>query len=317
MNIFDYWASFLAKCDNEDKELILIGDLNCDVSKTVPDPHTCKLQFLCSLYQIDQLIKESTRLTPKSATLIDLILTNRPENISSSDHSLVYAVRKFTLPKGRQKIRLVRNFKNFVENDFIRDVSQLPCEMVYQFGDPNLCWQVWKSLILDALNRHAPLRHKRIRNNPVPWINPQIKEKVSQKKAIKYDSESQWELYKTLRNEVNINMRKAKSKYFCDKIQASSQMGDIKSGWAWINSLLGRKHKNANINELKVGLNDDIISDGKSITETLNEYFINIGMKMAAESACQSTDALNDQVIYESTVLCFFLKKIFTSQILL
>ena len=121
MNIFDYWASFLAKCDNEDKELILIGDLNCDVSKTIPDPHTCKLQFLCSLYQIDQLIKESTRLTPKSATLIDLILTNRLENISRSgvihlgisDHSLVYAVRKFTLPKGRQKIRQVRNFKNF------------------------------------------------------------------------------------------------------------------------------------------------------------------------------------------------------------
>ncbi len=135
------------------------------------------MQFLCSLYQIDQLIKESTRLTPKSATLIDLILTNRPENISTSgvihlgilDHSL-------TLPIGRQKIRQVRNFKNFVENYFIRDVSQLPWEMVYQFGDPNLCWQVWKSLLLDALNRHAPLRHKRIRNNPVPWINPQIKE---------------------------------------------------------------------------------------------------------------------------------------------
>ncbi|CAB4016621.1 Hypothetical predicted protein [Paramuricea clavata] len=314
MNIFDYWASFLAKCDNEDKELILIGDLNCDVSKTIPDPHTCKLQFLCSLYQIDQLIKESTRLTPKSATLIDLILTNRPEHISRSgvihlgisDHSLVYAVRKFTLPNGRQKIRQVHNFKNFVENDFIRDVSQLPWEMVYQFGDPNLCWQVWKSLLLDALNRHAPLRHTRIRNNPVPWINPQIKELMRKrdyhkKKAIKYDSESQWELYKTLRNEVNINMRKTKSKYFCDKIQASSQMGDSKSGWAWINSLLGRKHKNANINELKV--NDDIISYDKSITETLNEYFINIGMKMAAESACQSTDALNDQVIYESTVL--------------
>ncbi len=50
-------------------------------------------------------------------------------------------------------------------------------------------------------------------------------------------------------------------------------------------------------------VNDDIISDDKSITETLNEYFINIGMNMAAESACQSTDTLNDQVIYESTVL--------------
>ena len=85
-------------------------------------------------------------------------------------------MRKFTLPKGRQKIRQVRNFKNFVENDFIWDVSQLPWEMVYQFGDPNLCWQVWKSLLLDALNRHAPLRHKRIRNNG----------KICEKRRIKY-----------------------------------------------------------------------------------------------------------------------------------
>ena len=83
-NIFDLWAGFLSKCDLEDKELILLGDLNCDVSKSVPDAHTCKIQLLCSLYQIHQLIKESTRLTPMSATLIDLILTNRPENISRS-----------------------------------------------------------------------------------------------------------------------------------------------------------------------------------------------------------------------------------------
>ena len=79
-NIFDLWAGFLSKCDLEDKEFILLGDLNCDVSKSVPDSHTCKLQLSCSLYQIYQLIKESTRLTPTSATLIDLILTNKPEN---------------------------------------------------------------------------------------------------------------------------------------------------------------------------------------------------------------------------------------------
>ncbi len=46
MNIFDYWASFLAKCDNEDKELILIGDLNCDVSKTLSHGLILKLKNL-------------------------------------------------------------------------------------------------------------------------------------------------------------------------------------------------------------------------------------------------------------------------------
>ena len=100
LDLLDEWASFLGKCDTENSELIIVGDLNCDVSKIPPVPHTRKLKFLCALYQIDQLITEPTRVTPTSATLIDLTLTNRPEYISESgiihlgisDHSLVYTL---------------------------------------------------------------------------------------------------------------------------------------------------------------------------------------------------------------------------------
>jgi hypothetical protein len=68
--------------------------------KTSPDAHTRQLNFLCSLYQLDQLVKP-TRETNTLATLIDLVLTNAKENISTSgvidlgmsDHSLIYAVR--------------------------------------------------------------------------------------------------------------------------------------------------------------------------------------------------------------------------------
>ncbi|CAB4041287.1 RNA-directed DNA polymerase from transposon BS [Paramuricea clavata] len=68
----------------ENKELIIIGDINCDVMKTSPDAHTRQLNFLCSLYQLDQLINKPTRETNTSATLIDLVLTNAKENISTS-----------------------------------------------------------------------------------------------------------------------------------------------------------------------------------------------------------------------------------------
>jgi hypothetical protein len=53
--------------------------------------------------------------------MIDLFFTNKPENILQSgmihlgisDHSLIYAVRKFNSPKCRERLKLVRNFKNF------------------------------------------------------------------------------------------------------------------------------------------------------------------------------------------------------------
>ncbi len=82
--------------------------------KTSPDAtYTRQLNFLCSLYQLDQSINKPTRETNTSATLIDLVLTNAKENISTSgvidlgmsDHSLIYVVRKFTLPKLKPSVK--------------------------------------------------------------------------------------------------------------------------------------------------------------------------------------------------------------------
>ena len=75
MSLFNEYDVFLQKCESENKELIVIGDINCDVMKSPPDAHTQQLNFLSSLYQLDQLINKPTRETKKSSTLIDLVLT--------------------------------------------------------------------------------------------------------------------------------------------------------------------------------------------------------------------------------------------------
>ena len=85
ISLFNEYELFLFKCDNENKELTLLGDLNCDVNKSPVDVYTSRLQFSSSLYQIVQLIDEPTRVTESSATTIDLILTNRPEYVSYSE----------------------------------------------------------------------------------------------------------------------------------------------------------------------------------------------------------------------------------------
>ena len=152
VSLFNEYETFLRKCDLENIEVIIMGDLNCDIIKCPPEAHTRRLQFLSSLYQYRQLINEPTRVTRTSATLIDLILTNKEENISKSgvihlgisDHSLVFAVRKYCVTKSRQKTRYVRNFKRFNAINFLNDLSQMPWENVALYDNPNVCWRVWR-----------------------------------------------------------------------------------------------------------------------------------------------------------------------------
>ena len=86
MHLFDEYEKIVQRCDIEHKQLILIGDINSDYSyaKTSLDVHTPTLQFISSVYQLEQLIKEPTRVTKSSATTIDLIFTNMVDNIVTS-----------------------------------------------------------------------------------------------------------------------------------------------------------------------------------------------------------------------------------------
>ena len=98
-----------------------MGDLNCDLFKFPLESNARKLQFLSSLYQLDQLINEHARVTKTSATLIDLFFTNKCENILQSgvvrlgipDHNLIYAVKKFSLPKSRKSVKNCSQFQKF------------------------------------------------------------------------------------------------------------------------------------------------------------------------------------------------------------
>ena len=100
VNLFDSFKTFIKKCDQEYKDLFILGDLNCDWNKSPLDSHTRKLKSLCTLYQLQQIINEPTRVTKSSATQIYLTQLNHPESISNfgvielgiSDHSLIILI---------------------------------------------------------------------------------------------------------------------------------------------------------------------------------------------------------------------------------
>jgi len=96
-NLFSEFEKVIAQIDAENKELYLLGAINCNL---LPEANAYDSSHLTNIFDINglsQLITEPTRVTPVSKTLIDLCITNSLEKVTNSgvvhlgisDHSLV------------------------------------------------------------------------------------------------------------------------------------------------------------------------------------------------------------------------------------
>ena len=117
------------------------------------------------------MINEPTRITSSSRTLIDLCLINTPSHVgdagvlslSISDHSLIYAIRKVHYVQGVPKTVHIRSMKQFNREHYLRDLEQKNSHNVYCSADPNVMWKIWKENLMSAIDKHAPLRSRRVK----------------------------------------------------------------------------------------------------------------------------------------------------------
>ena len=131
-DLMDLFETYLLTLDKEDKELIVPGDLNCDLSLRFLQPHSNRLTEILSLFQLEQVITDPTRVTSTHESLLDIIATNRPDkllnsgvlHIGISDHSLVYACFKIAVPKQNPKFIESRTFKHN-NQEYLIEISSI------------------------------------------------------------------------------------------------------------------------------------------------------------------------------------------------
>ena len=174
--------------------------------------------------------------------------------------------------------------------------------------------EIWKTLFTAVLNKHAPIREKRVKNKPsVPWLTNTVKQQIRERDrlklfAVKNKSESHWKAYKLSRNRVTGTLRKAKASYY--KAQFEKVKHDPKAAWKTINQILNRKQMCQEINAVKTQNGE--ISDPTELAECFNNYFINVGPDIAKTIdksdrnfmgyITKATSKLNFQAVSESTV---------------
>ena len=133
VELFDHVETLISRIDSENKECIIIGDTNCNLLSEFPDNSTKHLTKLLQTYNFTQIIDE---LTIDTETLIDHVITNRPDadleygviTCGISDHNAVYVTMfiKQKTTKTKPRILNVRNFRRFDEEEFRRDLLDIP-----------------------------------------------------------------------------------------------------------------------------------------------------------------------------------------------
>ena len=79
-DLFNDFENLIGKIDGSYRKLFLVGDMNTNLLPSVADSNSSKLINVCEIFGLSQLITEPTRVTAQSQSLIDLCITNTPDN---------------------------------------------------------------------------------------------------------------------------------------------------------------------------------------------------------------------------------------------
>ena len=109
--------------------------------------------------------------------------------VQSSAHGHANFLKK--LAKGHATVQY-RSFKHFNQDDFLRDLSSAPSAAVLEVSDPTTALVAWYEAFLPVIQKHAPLRRKRVKHPTLPqWLSPDIitamktRDKLKKKRSLK------------------------------------------------------------------------------------------------------------------------------------
>ena len=146
------------------ENLLLLGDFNSEMNET-------PMSNFCDTYNLSNLIKQHTCFkNPYNPSTIDLILTNRPRCFQNSTtietglsdfHKLTITVMKSYFPKQSPLIRSYRDYNNFDESLFQRQLLK----ELYSIHHDMVNYDTFEEIVVRLLNQYAPIKVRYIRED--------------------------------------------------------------------------------------------------------------------------------------------------------
>ena len=188
-NIYTNRSKYITRNIGErTKETILIGDVNCNDLDLVGKNKVLEiLRNIYREYQLKQLIRNPTRSTLTSQTLIDHFATNKPKliinfgvfTIAFSDPDLIFGIRKVSSRVDQEpKIIKSRQLKNYDPVTFCRDLEKVNWDLILKQDSVHAMSSEFENCFVTILDKHAPLRQHKVRNTYAPYIDHELRHKM-------------------------------------------------------------------------------------------------------------------------------------------
>ena len=194
---------------------------------------------------------------------------------SFSDHELIGVIRKLHIQKYRTI--LTRDYSQYnieVLKSELRNISWLP---ILSENDTNKSWCMFKQQLSSIVEKHAPMKEKRIRGKDCPWLTNAIRRDMKERdcyltKARNQNNKEDWALYRRYRNLVTASIRHKKANYNKNLLQEHSN--EPKQFWTTIKKCYPTKSK-SNTNPTFIVNGDKL--ENQSIANGFCTFFTNIG----------------------------------------
>ena len=243
----------LAYITTKYEHVIITGDFNINMLAPESYPTVFFQMNVTEPFGLSQMVKDPTRITSTSSTLIDLMLVKHSEHVKHcgvvdipgiSDHCCVYMAYSIYKPKFKPKTITKRDFSKFSQEAFLDDIRSAPFQQIYAVNEENVNDQatIFENVFSSVLDSHAPFKTFTVRHQKSPWLTDHIKKQMNQRdkyknylnslkrkldsafegsaehSLLKKQLQSADENFKTLRNHVNRLVRDAKIKTFNSEV---------------------------------------------------------------------------------------------------
>ena len=132
-------------------------------------------------------IKEPTRMTCNTASLLGHILTNGTEKVSQkevidvglSDHQLIFCTSKIRRTRRNMHNQIqTQSLRNYSAENLISTLKNIKFPNYDIFSDVNVAYADLTKKISDAIDNVAPIKTLRIKINSQDWFDSEIAEAV-------------------------------------------------------------------------------------------------------------------------------------------